>query len=191
MPCSIWMPPCASGPVLTVRSPMRTGLAWARAMRGRAPAAMAAPPARNIRRSRVTDIGISFRALRGLRPGFPGAPRILCECPVRPDRRLPDRYRPYSCERSARADRPSSDRGRSGARNNRPDAEKGPAARPRPRAAREAYSLYVERAVAGANESNGPFSASGRCLDRDEAIADHGRSRRLTPKEDVMTVTQS
>src|SRR5207245_1884362 len=39
-------------------------------------------------------------------------------------------------------------------------AEKGPAARRRPRAAREAYSLYVERAAEGANEADGPFSAA-------------------------------
>src|SRR2546425_8146822 len=38
-------------------------------------------------------------------------------------------------------------------------AEKGPAARRRPRAAREAYSLYVERAAEGANEADGPLSA--------------------------------
>jgi len=35
--------------------------------------------------------------------------------------------------------------------------EKGPAARRRPKAAREAYSLYVERAAEGANEADGPF----------------------------------
>src|SRR5256885_3868846 len=34
-PCSIWMPPCASGPVLTVRSPILTGLFWAIAGIGR------------------------------------------------------------------------------------------------------------------------------------------------------------
>src|SRR5439155_27382765 len=39
-------------------------------------------------------------------------------------------------------------------------AQKGPAARRRPKAAREAYSLYVERAVKGANEADGPFSAT-------------------------------
>ena len=39
-------------------------------------------------------------------------------------------------------------------------AQKGPDARRRPRAAREAYSLYVERAAAGANEAAGPFSAA-------------------------------
>ncbi len=36
-------------------------------------------------------------------------------------------------------------------------AQKGPAARRRPKAAREAYSLYVERAAEGANEADGPF----------------------------------
>ena len=40
-------------------------------------------------------------------------------------------------------------------------AQKGPDARRRPRAARETYSLYVERAAAGANEADGPFSAAG------------------------------
>ena len=39
-------------------------------------------------------------------------------------------------------------------------AQKGPDARRRPTAAREAYSLYVERAAAGANEADGPFSAA-------------------------------
>src|SRR5437867_6583015 len=38
--------------------------------------------------------------------------------------------------------------------------EKGPAARRRPMAAREAYSLYVERAAEGANEADGPLSAA-------------------------------
>ena len=37
--------------------------------------------------------------------------------------------------------------------------EKGPAARRRPRIAREAYFLYVERAIEGANEADGPFSS--------------------------------
>src|SRR5260370_41591924 len=40
-----------------------------------------------------------------------------------------------------------------------PAAQKGPEARRRPAAAREAYSLYVERAAEGANEADGPFSA--------------------------------
>src|ERR1700686_2607678 len=39
-------------------------------------------------------------------------------------------------------------------------AEKGPDARRRPMAAREAYSLYVERAAEGANEADGPLSAA-------------------------------
>jgi hypothetical protein len=39
-------------------------------------------------------------------------------------------------------------------------AQTGPDARRRPRAAREAYSLYVERAAAGANEADGPVSAA-------------------------------
>jgi hypothetical protein len=39
-------------------------------------------------------------------------------------------------------------------------AQKGPDARRRPTAAREAYFLYVERAVEGANEADGPFSAA-------------------------------
>src|SRR5688500_2966088 len=38
-------------------------------------------------------------------------------------------------------------------------AEKGPEARRRPTAAREAYSLYAERAAEGANEADGPFSS--------------------------------
>src|SRR6266851_3574227 len=41
-------------------------------------------------------------------------------------------------------------------------AQRGPDARRRPRAAREAYSLYVERAAEGANEAYGPFSAAAR-----------------------------
>src|SRR5947207_13867111 len=42
-----------------------------------------------------------------------------------------------------------------------PAAEKGAAARRRPRAAREAYSLYVERAAEGANEADAHLSAAG------------------------------
>jgi hypothetical protein len=41
-----------------------------------------------------------------------------------------------------------------------PADEKGPDARRRPRAGREAYSLYVERPAAGANEADGPFSSA-------------------------------
>jgi hypothetical protein len=43
-----------------------------------------------------------------------------------------------------------------------PIGEKGPAARRRPKVAREAYSLYVERAAEGANEADGPLSAIGK-----------------------------
>src|SRR5215831_800884 len=42
-----------------------------------------------------------------------------------------------------------------------PVAQKGPAARRRLSASREAYSLYVERAAEGANEADGPFWATG------------------------------
>ena len=41
-----------------------------------------------------------------------------------------------------------------------PGGEKGPAARRRRKGAREAYSLYVERAADGANEADGPLSAA-------------------------------
>jgi hypothetical protein len=43
-----------------------------------------------------------------------------------------------------------------------PGGEKGPAARRRPKAAREAYSLYVECAAEGANEADGSLSAPGK-----------------------------
>src|SRR5207247_2027023 len=39
-------------------------------------------------------------------------------------------------------------------------AQKGPDARRRPKAAREAYSRYVERAAEGDNEADGLFSAA-------------------------------
>src|SRR5258707_13568625 len=39
-------------------------------------------------------------------------------------------------------------------------AQKGPDARRRPKAAGEAYPWYVEPAVEGANEADGPFSAA-------------------------------
>src|SRR3989449_7523708 len=52
--------------------------------------------------------------------------------------------------------------------------EKGPDARRRPRAAREAYSLYVERAAEGANEADAPFSAA-RDLSRHRASGPEGR----------------
>ena len=42
-----------------------------------------------------------------------------------------------------------------------PVGEKGPYARRRPKAAGEAYSLYVEPAAEGANEADGPLSTTG------------------------------
>src|SRR5215813_3552189 len=52
---------------------------------------------------------------------------------------------------------------------NTPGGEKGSAARRRPKVAREAYSLYVERAAEGGNEADGPLSAlrSGRVIYRE------------------------
>src|SRR3989441_68940 len=59
VPCSIWIPPAASGPGLTVSRPMRTGLGCAIAGRGK-DAATAAPaaPARNPRRSTLIAISL-------------------------------------------------------------------------------------------------------------------------------------
>src|SRR5438034_11560515 len=57
VPCSIWMPPWASGPVFTVKRPMRTGFACALAGLGRVAAAASAVPARNVRRSSLAVIG--------------------------------------------------------------------------------------------------------------------------------------
>src|SRR4029434_2464146 len=62
VPCSIWIPPVARGPVFTVSSPMRTGLFWAIAGAGSV-AASTAPvvPARNSRRPiLVVAIEVSF-----------------------------------------------------------------------------------------------------------------------------------
>src|SRR5262245_41567938 len=59
MPCSIWMPPCASGPVLTVSRPSLNGAACAMAGIGKLNAAAAAPaavPAMNLRRVTLRDI---------------------------------------------------------------------------------------------------------------------------------------
>src|SRR4030095_16832256 len=51
--------------------------------------------------------------------------------------------------------------------NSREADQKGPDARRRPRAAREAYCLYVERAAAGANEADGPFSPASPAVEPD------------------------
>src|SRR5437660_3151987 len=59
VPCSIWIPPAASGPVLTVSRPMRTGLGCAIAGNGKdAVTATPAAPARNPRRSTLTAISL-------------------------------------------------------------------------------------------------------------------------------------
>ena len=67
MPCSIWMPPCASGPVFTVSRPMRIGLFCAIAGIGNA--AAAAVPARRVRRSSF-NVMIRF-------PPMPERPGLL------------------------------------------------------------------------------------------------------------------
>src|SRR5262249_15597348 len=60
MPCSIWMPPWASGPVLTVSRPILNGAPWAIAgMPMVAAAVPAAAPARNVRRLSLIDITTS------------------------------------------------------------------------------------------------------------------------------------
>src|SRR5262249_33596795 len=57
MPCSIWMPPWASGPVLTVSRPILNGAPWAIAgMPMVAAAVPAAVAARNLRRLRRIGI---------------------------------------------------------------------------------------------------------------------------------------
>src|SRR5215831_9084449 len=64
VPCSIWIPPAASGPVFTVSRPIRAGLFWAIAGAGSV-AASTAPvvPARNSRRPiLVVAIAASFRS---------------------------------------------------------------------------------------------------------------------------------
>src|SRR5664279_652870 len=58
-PCSIWIPPCASGPVLTVSRPSLNGAAWAMAGAGNLNVASAAPAAvaaMNVRRVTLRDI---------------------------------------------------------------------------------------------------------------------------------------
>ena len=64
MPCSIWMPPWASGPVFTVKSPILTGVSSAIAGIGRL-AAKTAPAERlsNVRRETLTTIAFSLFAV--------------------------------------------------------------------------------------------------------------------------------
>src|SRR5215470_9096626 len=72
MPCSIWMPPAASGPVFTVRSPILTGFGCAKAGVPTM-AAVAAVPTRKFRRvilgaivSSFGELAESLRAAGGL-----------------------------------------------------------------------------------------------------------------------------
>src|SRR5882724_2225339 len=71
VPCSIWSPPVASGPVFTVSRAMRPGLPWAIAGAGSL-AASTAPvvPARNSRRPILVAIAVSF-ASRSVALGQP------------------------------------------------------------------------------------------------------------------------
>src|SRR5207244_6284501 len=80
VPCSIWMPPAASGPVFTVSRPILTGLFWAIAGNGRV-AATAVAPARNERRLMRTDMEASLmgRLERGRLLGHPSANRHMAE----------------------------------------------------------------------------------------------------------------
>src|SRR5262249_34872913 len=55
-------------------------------------------------------------------------------------------------------------------RRGEPRDENGPDARRRPKAAREAYSLYVERAAEGANEADGSLSSRGDLADDEFAV---------------------
>src|SRR5436309_4809309 len=55
-------------------------------------------------------------------------------------------------------------------------AQIGPVARRRPKAAREAYSLYVERAAEGANEADGPLSSLSAQM-RQDALEPVGQRR--------------
>src|ERR1700682_3367821 len=65
VPCSIWIPPAASGPVFTVSRPILTGLPCALAERGSVAAASAVPvPITNLRRSRCPVIGLHLLEAR-------------------------------------------------------------------------------------------------------------------------------
>src|SRR5882672_2622478 len=72
VPCSIWMPPAASGPVFTVSRPILTGLPCARATRGSVVASVApAAPTRKPRRSTLSAIADSFRGPASVALGQP------------------------------------------------------------------------------------------------------------------------
>src|SRR5581483_9238258 len=70
-PCSIWIPPSASGPVLTVSSPSLNGAARATAGAGKrinAAAAPAAVPANRTRRLILEDVNLLDIAVLPLSP---------------------------------------------------------------------------------------------------------------------------
>src|SRR5215475_5539986 len=73
MPCSIWLPPCASGPVFTVSRPILNGAPCAIAGRANSvvasPVAASAVPAKNVRRLSFEAMQSSLVALEGLPPG--------------------------------------------------------------------------------------------------------------------------
>src|SRR5439155_10262399 len=85
-----------------------------------------------------------------------------------------------------------------GCRRNRCQSdEKGSAARRRPRVAREAYSLYVERATAGANAADGPLSSlrlealrEALLFDRMLAVGWADFHARLAGREDLPRVAE-
>src|SRR5436305_4426064 len=79
-PCSIWMPPCASGPVLTVSRPSLNGAPCAIAGIGKLNVAAAAPaavPAINARRVTFRDIAFLLGCFDGAAAGL-DRPYELC-----------------------------------------------------------------------------------------------------------------
>src|SRR5262249_2121543 len=75
VPCSIWMPPLASGPVLTVSNPILTGFCCANA--GTDHVVASALPTRNERRPILSDLVPSLSGARRSRKGrraFSGHP---------------------------------------------------------------------------------------------------------------------
>src|SRR5262245_13629102 len=65
IPCSIWIPPWARGPVFTVSRPTRTGLFWATAGMGSVAATTAPVLTRNLRRVSPSAIASSFANVEG------------------------------------------------------------------------------------------------------------------------------
>src|SRR6185369_527967 len=68
--------------------------------------------------------------------------------------------------------------------------EKRSAARRRTKAAREAYFLYVERAAEGANEADGPLSASRAAEGANEADGPLAASRALQEAAESAAVVE-